>query len=104
MDIVIDQDMDAALVFAEGDEITSIVQNIVLLLNTRKGSIPLYREFGLPMEFIDKPADVAETLATLEIAEALEQFEPRAALKDLRFMPSRDGRMSIQVEVSIKND
>lgn len=104
MDIVIDQDTDAALVFAEGDEITSIVQNIVILLNTRKGSIPLYRDFGLPMEFIDKPAEVAETLATLEISEALEKFEPRAALKDLRFMPSRDGRMSIQVEVSIKND
>lgn len=104
MDIVIDQDTDAALVFAESDEITSIVQNIVILLNTRKGSIPLYRDFGLPMEFIDKSAEVAETLATLEISEALEKFEPRAALKDLRFVPSRDGRMSIQVEVSIKND
>lgn len=103
MDIVIDQDMDAALVFAEGDEITSIVQNIVLLLNTRKGSIPLYRDFGLPMEFIDKPAEVAETLATLEISEALEQFEPRATLKDLRFVPSEDGRMSIQLEVSVKD-
>lgn len=103
MDIVINQDMDAALVFAEGDEITSIVQNIVILLNTRKGSIPLYRDFGLPMEFIDKPAEVAETLATLEISEALEKFEPRAVLKDLWFVPSKEGRMSIQLEVSVKD-
>ena len=101
MDIVIDQDVDFSADLQETDEISSIIQNIALLLNTKKGTIPMYREFGLPMEFIDKPITVAETIATLEIAEALEAFEPRATLKDMRFKPSKDGRMSIQLEVTV---
>lgn len=101
MDIVIDQDEDYSANLQEKDEVSSIIQNIALLLNTKKGTIPMYREFGLPMEFIDKPINVAETIATLEISEALEKFESRAAFKDLRFKPSKDGRMSIQLEVTI---
>lgn len=101
MDIVIDQDEDYSANLQEKDEVSSIIQNIALLLNTKKGTIPMYREFGLPMEFIDKPINVAETIATLEISEALEKFEPRAAFKDLRFKPSKYGRMSIQLEVTI---
>ncbi|MDE6727913.1 MAG: GPW/gp25 family protein [Oscillospiraceae bacterium] len=101
MDVVIDQDADFSANLRETDEVSSIIQNIALLLNTKKGTIPMYREFGLPMEFVDKPMNVAETIATLEISEALEAFEPRATLKDLRFKPSNDGRMSIQLEVTI---
>lgn len=101
MDIVIDQDEDYSANFRETDEISSIKQNIALLLNTKKGTIPMHRDFGLPMEFVDKPMNVAETIATLEISEALETFEPRATLKDLRFKPSENGRMSIQLEVTV---
>lgn len=101
MDIVIDQDEDFSTDFQENDEIKSIKQNIAMLLNTKKGTIPMYREFGLPMEFVDKPINVAETMATFEISEALDAFEPRATLKDMRFKPSMDGRMSIHLEVTI---
>lgn len=101
MDVVIDQDADFSANLQETDAANSVIQNVVLLLNTKKGTIPMYRDFGLPMEFVDKPINVAETIATLEIAEALEKFEPRASLKDLQFKSSKDGRMSIQLEVTI---
>lgn len=101
LDVVIDQNEDYSANFRETDEISSIKQNVALILNTKKGTIPMYREFGLPMEFIDKPMNVAETIATLEISEALETFEPRASLKDLQFKQSKDGRMSIQLEVTV---
>lgn len=101
MDVVIDQDADFSANLQETDAASSVIQNVALLLNTKKGTIPMYRDFGLPMGFVDKPINVAETIATLEIAEALEKFEPRASLKDLRFKSSKDGRMSIQLEVTI---
>lgn len=101
MDIVIDTGTEFSTTFAEKDEVSSIIQNILLLVGTKKGTIPLYREFGLPMEFVDKPMNVAETIATLEISEALELFEPRATLKDLRFKPTRSGTTALQLEVSI---
>lgn len=85
----------------QNDKVRSVLQNIAVLLNTRRGSIPMYREFGLPMAFIDKPINVAETIAFSEISEALENFEPRAKLCDLAFEKGKDGRMNIAVEVEI---
>ena len=45
--------------FNETDRVASILQNITMILSTRKGSVPLYRDFGLPMDFVDRPAPVA---------------------------------------------
>lgn len=90
-----------SLQLRQDDTVRSILQNIAVLLNTRRGSVPMYRKFGLPMAFIDKPINVAETIAFSEISEALEEYEPRAKLKDLRFEKSTDGRMIITVEVDI---
>lgn len=102
MTAVIDSSKNYAQVFQESDTVQSVIQNIALLLNTKKGTVPMYRNFGLPMEFIDKPIDVAETIATIEISDALEEFEPRATLSDLAITKSGDGKMAIIVEVVIK--
>lgn len=87
--------------FQQEDKVLSVLQNIALLLNTKKGTIPMYREFGLDMNFIDKPVEVAETIAFSEITDAVEEFEPRAAVVDVTFEKTADGRMSIVVEVEI---
>lgn len=84
--------------------VESVLQNIALLLNTRRGTAPMYREFGLPMEFIDKPIEVAETIAFSEISDAFEKFEPRAVLKNVYFTKNADGRLGITVEVDISNE
>ncbi len=102
MTAVVDSSKNYSQTFQESDIVQSVIQNVALLLNTKKGTIPMYREFGLPMEFVDKPIDVAETLATVEISDALEEFEPRAVLRDLTITKAADGRMAIIVEVEIK--
>lgn len=101
MDITVNSNSDCSAVFQENDTVKSIIQNIALLLNTKQGTIPMYRDFGLPMEFIDKPTDTAETIAILEISEALEKYEPRAALKNLNLVKSKDGKTVIIVEVTV---
>ncbi len=101
MDIKIDSSKTYNETFQESDTVRSVIQNIALLLNTKKGTVPMYREFGLPMEFIDKPIDIAETMATLEISEAIEEFEPRATFKGLEITKSADGKMAVIVEVTI---
>ncbi len=87
--------------FQQEDKVLSVLQNIALLLNTKKGTISMYREFGLDMNFIDKPVDVAETIAFSEITDAVEEFEPRAAVVDVTFEKTTEGRMAIVVEVEI---
>ncbi len=85
----------------QSDEVRSILQNVAVLLCTKKGTVPMYREYGLSMEFLDKPLEVAETLAFSEISEALEMFEPRAELEDLFFEKAPDGRIGITVRVNV---
>ena len=102
MTAIIDSSKNYSQAFQENDTVQSVIQNIALLLNTKRGTVPMYRNFGLPMEFIDKPIDVAETIATVEISDALEEFEPRAALKDLTITKTADGKMAIIVEAVIK--
>lgn len=93
-----------SLDFNQSDTVKSILQNIAVLLNTKRGTVPMYREFGLPMDFVDKPINVAETIAFSEISDALEEFEPRANLENLYFEKSSDGKMSVTVEVSISDE
>ncbi|MBD5112693.1 MAG: GPW/gp25 family protein [Ruminococcaceae bacterium] len=101
MTVTVNSGDNYELTLAQSETLKSVLQNVAVLLNTRCGTSPMYREFGLPMEFIDKPIDVAETIAVSEISEALEKFEPRATLQDLRLVKNAEGTMNIEVEVSI---
>ena len=93
-----------SLSLQQDSKVFSVLQNIALLLNTKRGTVPMYRDFGLPMEFVDKPIDVAENMAYVEISDALEGFEPRAKLEDVYFEKTANGKMSITVEVSIEDE
>lgn len=69
----------------ETDTVSAVLQNIAIILATRQGSVPLYREFGLTQAFVDKPLPVAKTLLFSEIREAIERFEPRASVIGITF-------------------
>lgn len=90
----------------ENDLVSSVIQNLLLLVSTRKGTIPMYREFGLPMEYIDKPIDAAMAIMVGEITEAVEEFEPRCKLKEITFDTSQaiNARLIAVMEVEIKDE
>lgn len=92
-----------ALSVNETDTVKSVLQNIAVILSTPKGSIPLYRSFGLSMEFLDKPAPVAKVLMISEVREAIEEWEPRATVLGVTFSEdaSRPGALIPTVEVEI---
>ena len=94
------------LSLGETDAVRSVLQNIAVILATARGSAPLYRDFGLPQSFLDKPAPVARALAYAEIKEAVEQFEPRAEVLGVDFAEDgeRPGRIVPTVEVRIIDD
>ena len=48
--------------FSEKNELNAVLQNIAVILSTPRGSVPLYRDFGLDWSFLDKPAPVAKVL------------------------------------------
>lgn len=92
------------IVLNEPDRTESILQNISLLLQTWQGDVPLYREFGLPMQFVDRPMNTAAPVMIVEIREAIQRFEPRAELVAVRFTHDASGVLIPEVEVNIINE
>lgn len=90
------------ITLCETDPLKSVIQNIYLILATRKNTVPMYRKFGLPMAFIDKPSLAAETISAAEIREAIEEFEPRAEVTDILYETSEHGAvLSVKLEVRV---
>lgn len=102
MTYTVSTDAPPQLSLGETDTERSILQNIHLILSTRIGTIPMYRNFGLPMAFIDKPVAVAEAILAAEIREAIAEFEPRAKVVDSLYGRGAYGaKISVSVEVDI---
>lgn len=87
----------------EEETIASVCQNVALILATRQGTCPLYRGFGLPQRFVDKPMPVAKAMLFSEVKEAVEEYEPRAEVINVFFTddPASPGRLIPTVEVNI---
>lgn len=92
--------------FNETDTVNSVIQNIAVILTTPLGTVPLYRDFGLDMSFVDKPRPVAEVLMIAPVREAIHRWEPRATVLDVipGYDPSQPGTLIPTVEVEINAD
>ncbi|MCI8525595.1 MAG: GPW/gp25 family protein [Oscillospiraceae bacterium] len=93
----------SGLRLCERDPVRSVLQNCALILGTRRGTVPFYREFGLPQLFLDKPGPAAVPLACAAVKEAIEAFEPRVRVLDVTFSedPAQPGQLRPSVEVEI---
>lgn len=91
------------LTLNEEDAVKSVLQNVALILATAKGSLPMYRDFGLNWSFLDKPIRIAKVLMASEIKEAVERWETRATVLNVGFReePERPGVLIPVVEVDI---
>lgn len=67
--------------FAPGTVAAEVLQNVRTILATRKGTVPLDRDFGLEWEHVDKPIQLIQA----EIIEAVERWEPRAVIDKIEF-------------------
>lgn len=92
--------------FRENETVSSVLQNIAVILSTPKGTVPLYREFGLSAVFLDKPTPLAKMMMTAEVREAIERWEPRAQFVSISFKESvtQPGTLWPTVEVEIIGD
>lgn len=95
--------VDLGIRLNETDKTASILQNIAIILRTRRGTVPLYREFGLSQAILDRPASVVRPLLLRDIKEAVEQFEPRARIVNVSLEedPGSPGKINPTVEVDI---
>ncbi len=92
------------LLLVDDSSRASILQNVAVILGSVKGTIPLYREFGVSAEYVDKPIPVASVMVISAVKEAIEQFEPRVKVISVscRSDPAEPGRLIPSVEVDIR--
>ena len=88
----------------EKNYIKSVLQNVSIIFRTRQGTVPFFREFGLPMEFVDKPSNIATPMALIEVREAIARFEPRAELVGIRVRQNDKGVLIWEAEVNIADE
>ena len=84
---------------AEGVDET--LQDIALLLRTRKGDCPGFRRFGLQQEYLGLPIDAAIGIFRNELRTALQDFDINAQLVSVRGEIAPDGDLYPVVEVDI---
>lgn len=90
----------------ENDTVKSVLQNVKIILMTHQFSVPLYRNFGLPMQFVDRPMAAARPLLIAEINDAISEYEPRATVLNVSLETDMKvpGKLIATVEVEIKDE
>lgn len=81
-------------------------QEIRLVLATRKGSVPLDRDFGLSWDYVDLPMPEAMPYMISEIAVQLEKYVPRIKVRDIAFQSDDpvEGILQPTVTVEIREE
>ena len=92
------------ITLGEKDRVRAILQNVSCILRTWQTNVPMFREFGLPMSFLDKPMPVASMALIVEVRDAIRKFEPRADVLSVRFSQDISGVLTPEVEVSIHGE
>lgn len=103
MEYEVTQNTKPLNLYATGVE--EILQNVYMILNTPKGSVPLNRSFGLDLSPLDMPIEIAKNLMTSNILEALQDFEPRATLIKVEYIQNHEiGKLEMKVRVKLDNE
>jgi len=106
MELIVDTTKPAPLVIGETG-VAEILQNVRMILSTAKGSVPLDREFGLSITFIDRPMPEAMAEFRGEAITEVQRLEPRVKVVSVEFKErpddAMDGRLYPVVRVKIKD-
>ena len=81
------------------DSLADIDRQLNPLLTTRAGTMPLDRDFGLTMDYLDRPAAVAKSLYVAELVEKVGTFLPAIRVREVKWQAGADGRVLAKVVI-----
>ena len=71
--------------FAPESEAEEIIQNVITICSTLKGTVPLDRDFGVDTGLLDLPVNTARAKVSAQFIDAIRRFEPRADVVKVSF-------------------
>ena len=82
-----------------GGGVRELDRQLALLLSTREGSVPLDREFGLDLNFVDMPASAVKALYTAEVTKKVAKFIPSVRVLEVTWTGTMEGQLKPKVEI-----
>lgn len=83
-----------------GNALAELDRQLALLLSTREGTMPLDREFGLNMDLVDMPPEVAKSLYTAEVTEKVAKFIPTVKVREITWDTGGQGNLIAKVVIT----
>jgi len=84
--------------------VLEVIQNVRTIVTTRKGTVPLDREFGLTQELLDSPMSLVRAKAEQDIFLQVRKYEPRAEIKAIGWETDiLTGEVKPKLSVEIKD-
>jgi len=83
-----------------GNALAELDRQLALLLSTREGTMPLDREFGLNMDFVDMPPEAAKSLYTAEVTEKVSKFIPEVRVQEVTWTGGNTGKLFPKVVIT----
>lgn len=82
------------------DRLEELNRQISLLLSTREGTMPLDREFGINMDFLDLPTETVKNMYVAEISEKITKFIPQVRVESVSWTENFSGLLSPKVVIT----
>ncbi|MEM4958776.1 MAG: GPW/gp25 family protein [Nanopusillaceae archaeon] len=89
----------------ERDTYKSVLQNISVILTTPKGTDPHRPDFAMDLDaLIDNPTPLSVGRMKAKIVEAIETYEPRVKVKEIKVKHSlfQPGKVDVELLLEIK--
>lgn len=93
---------NGALNFAPSSTEAEVAQNVRMIITTARGSVPLFRDFGIDYTLIDSPIALAKAKLSREIIRQVKLYEPRAVITKLDFKSQEAGNIQPVVTLAVK--
>ena len=90
--------------FAPATHEEEIIQNVRCILATTKYSVPLDRDLGLDVTYLDMPMQAAKAQMVSDIVLAIARYEPRAMVSNVEWEHDIDGILRAKVQVKTNED
>jgi len=87
--------------------VDEVLQNVAMILQTPKMTVPLRRSWFIDYSLLDKPIEVAQAQLASEVFQAIRKYEPRATITGIRFIQDNEQNMegwiipAVSVEVNL---
>lgn len=83
-----------------GDWLADLDRQLALLLSTRAGTMPLDRAFGLDLNFVDMPQEIAKSLYTAEVTQKVPQLIPAVRVREITWGRAESGKLTPKVVIT----